>query len=32
MVLANATIEKAAPELENVYRMSIKSDPCAQPA
>jgi glycosyltransferase involved in cell wall biosynthesis len=31
-VLANATIEKAATELENVYRKYTKSDPCAQPA
>jgi glycosyltransferase involved in cell wall biosynthesis len=31
-VIANATIEKAAMELENVYRKYIESDPCAQPA
>jgi glycosyltransferase involved in cell wall biosynthesis len=31
-VIANATIEKAATELENVYRKYIESDPCAQPA
>jgi glycosyltransferase involved in cell wall biosynthesis len=30
-VIANATIEKAATELENVYRMYIEADPCAQP-
>jgi glycosyltransferase involved in cell wall biosynthesis len=31
-VIANATIERAAMELENVYRKYIESDPCAQPA
>jgi glycosyltransferase involved in cell wall biosynthesis len=31
-VIANATIEKAAMELENVYRNYIESNPCAQPA
>jgi hypothetical protein len=31
-VIANATIEKAAMELENVYRKYIEPDPCAQPA
>ena len=31
-VQAHATIEKAAMELENVYRKYIKSEPCAQPA
>jgi len=31
-VYAHATIEKAAMELEHVYRKYIKSGPCAQPA